>query len=102
MVTFEMVADWPSPDEPPFRPTTQLVAAYDATPAKRMPQATETIFIFDARCRLTLAWTGALLFDLGSLPPDLSLRPEPGQRKCTFTTSSITTQVKTRSSRTTP
>lgn len=27
MVTFEMVPDWPSPDDPPFSPTTQFVAA---------------------------------------------------------------------------
>ena len=27
MLKLAMVADWPSPDEPPLRPTTQLVAA---------------------------------------------------------------------------
>ena len=41
MVSLPMVADWASPEELLVNPTTQLVAAYAATPASTIPSATE-------------------------------------------------------------
>lgn len=46
MVRLLMAADWDSPAEPPFSPTTQFVAAYAALAARRLPQTAETIFLF--------------------------------------------------------
>jgi hypothetical protein len=43
-VMFEMLADWASPEDPEFRPTTQLLAAYAAPPAIRAPSTAETTF----------------------------------------------------------
>src|ERR1700722_4556985 len=39
-----MVADCPSPDEPAFRPTTQLVPASAPAPTRTQPPTAETIF----------------------------------------------------------
>jgi hypothetical protein len=45
IVRFEIAADWPSPEDPEFSPTTQFVAAYAPTPARRMPHTADTIFV---------------------------------------------------------
>jgi hypothetical protein len=45
IVRFEIEADWPSPEDPEFSPTTQFVAAYAPTPARRMPHTADTIFV---------------------------------------------------------
>lgn len=61
MVRFEIVADWPSPDEPPFRPTTQLVAAYAPAPANTMPRAMDTAFILEANFGVFIGPVGPLV-----------------------------------------
>jgi hypothetical protein len=43
MVRFDTDADCDSPEEPPVRPTVQLVAAYAATAARTLPETTEAI-----------------------------------------------------------
>jgi hypothetical protein len=46
IVRFEMAADSPSPEDPLFKPTSQLVAANAAVPASNIPHTAETIFLF--------------------------------------------------------
>jgi hypothetical protein len=56
IVRFEIEADWPSPEDPEFSPTTQFVAAYAPTPARRMPHTADTIFVRRVYRKDLLTW----------------------------------------------